>query len=175
MLPVMGANCYVCEDEIAPIPTFSASNSPQGTCWRCHVLACRGHAQRDPNRLRFVCVLCDPQLLTASAAINQGASRPLAQRFAADWGHGDLDMLVNTFQEFLERRPKYQGWLDEAVDAKLHDAGHQMKASSTGPLWIGSNPEAERLFLAAIAIVTGLAIPNHSLSVAMRLLVSSWR
>jgi hypothetical protein len=171
----MGARCYPCEHEIAPIPTYSATNSPEGVCRRCHVLACAGHAQRDPNRLTFVCILCDPQLLAASAAINQGASKPLAQRFAADWGPGDFDMLVNTFQEFLERRPKYQGWLDEVVGLKLRDPSHQMTASSTGPLWNGTNIEAERLFLAAIAIVTELAIPSHTLSVAMRLVVSSWR
>jgi len=125
--------------------------------------------------MRFVCVICDPQLLTASAAINQGASKPLAQRFSTDWGHGDVDLLVNTFQEFLERRPKYQGWLEEVVEAKASDATHQMKSSGTGPLWSGSNLEAERLIFASIAIVTGLAIPNRTLSVAMRLLVLSWR
>jgi hypothetical protein len=171
----MPVSCYACDSEVLPIPAFSATNRPQGTCWRCHVLACDGHAQRDPNRLRFVCVLCDPQLLTASAAINQGASRPLAQRFSADWGNGDVDLLVNTFQEFLERRPKYQGWLDEVVEARLNDGTRQMKSSGTGPLWNGSNPEAERLYLAAIGIVTSLAIPNLTLSVPMRLLVSSWR
>jgi len=171
----MRRGCYVCDQDVLSIPAFSATGCPQGTCSHCHVWACDGHAQRDPNRLAFVCVLCDPQLLTASAAISQGASRPLAKRFSTDWGNGDAELLVKTFQEFLERRPKYQGWLEEVVEERLSDAAHQMKSSGTGPLWDGDNLEAERLFFGAIAIVTRLAIPNQTLSVAMRLLVSNWR
>ena len=168
-------NCYCCDYDVAPIPGLSATNSPHANCWRCQTMVCVGHGQRDPSRPRFMCVLCDPPLLAASAAVNQGASKPLARKFASDWGSSDSDVLVNSLQEFLERRPRYQGWLDQEVGARLDDASQRMSSSTLGPLWYGSNDEAARLLSAAVVIVVGLEIPNHFLSVPMRLLVSSWR
>jgi hypothetical protein len=171
----MAVSCFACDYSVAPIPGLSSTNSPHATCWRCQVMTCVGHGQRDPNRPRFVCVLCDPQLLAASASVNQGASKPLARRFAADWGSADGDLLVKTIEDFLVRRPKYQGWLEQEVASRLDPDRRRTNSTVTGSLWSGTNDEAERLFLAAVAIVIRLEVPNQFLSVPMRLLVSSWR
>ena len=168
-------SCYACDYDVLPIPGLSCTNLPHGSCWRCQIMVCVGHGQRDPIRPRFICVLCDPGLLAASAAVNQGASKPLAQTLAADWGSADGELLARSFQDFLARRPKYQDWLDDEVETRLRDPRHRLSSSTSGALWYGVNDEAERLFIAAVTIVVRLEIPNQFLSVPMRLLTSSWR
>jgi hypothetical protein len=171
----MTARCYGCDHQLQSLPDVTATNRPHAGCCRCGSLTCIGHGQRDPEASRFICVLCDPPLLVVSAAVHQGASRPLAGRFTSDWGSVEGGLLVRTLQEFMQRRPRYQGWLEAEVDSRLDPTSHRMHASTAGPLWYGRNDEAERLCVAAVAIVVRLQIPNEALSVAMRLLVSGWR
>jgi hypothetical protein len=81
--------CWACDSGINPVGIASAALplNPLGTCWGCHVAACKAHARRDPGAGKWLCYLCVNAGLAASSGIDAADSAPISFESSSDFEH----------------------------------------------------------------------------------------
>ncbi len=126
----MPADCQAC---LKGVPTRANPkegnrNDPMGTCYNCHSLACPYHGHRDGTVPEFICVECDPSLLSASAASTMRTMTtrvPPILLIAASTYHlfqaPPERWRVDSLEQFVQRRPYSYG---EDFLEGARDAGH---------------------------------------------------
>jgi len=144
----MASSCYLCEVLHQTIPGQNITDA-LGVCSVCSILCCHAHAQRDPNYPRWICVLCDTNLLTMSALHNRNATLRMTDTFQLE--------IFESIEEFLRKRPNYkrnepkitlQGVEDELLLLKS-----AFRSDVTEPLWYSLSIKEKKLLMAAILIV----------------------
>jgi hypothetical protein len=131
-------------------------------------MACRGHAGRDPNYPRWICVVCDITLLAASAARGAGTTSVLAQLFAS--GLLRDEGLFRNLNEFLEAQPEMQ-WVLEDVEGTLREGERHLWQSTSAVIWQSLTPDGRRMIAAAIVIARRLRIEPWELVEGLRILL----
>lgn len=144
------------------------SGNPLGTCQKCHVLACAGHAARDPNYPRWICVVCDVSLLARSAVATAGAASLLIQLFSSALLAEEA--VYPTLEAFLEARPDFR-WVLDYVGQIHIEADQRFQTGGTARLWTTLTPEGRRMIAAAIAIARRLEIDPRELAEGLRVFV----
>ncbi|TWR24372.1 hypothetical protein FPZ43_18245 [Mucilaginibacter pallidiroseus] len=89
-------------------PPGHSGDSAVGICSVCCIFCCTGHGKRDHDTPEFICLLCMPPKLIASALITSRLANPYLLE-----GHRDLMELAERFnrtyylslKEFRERMP----------------------------------------------------------------------
>jgi hypothetical protein len=171
----MAASCYPCDVGISPKPGGQATNSPHGVCGICGVMACDGHAKREPNRPRFECVICIPIVAAVSAALQARSVTPLAQRLAGLLvSLGGEAWLVKSVDDFLQSYGEFAVWLDRLPSMRQR-AQIGFVAGDTEPFYSSLDESGRDLMLLAIIIVIGLEIPTWALPEPLQRLVQPWR
>lgn len=163
----MPAKCYHCQTGTQPIPGQNKGD-PLGVCLKCHVMACRGHAVRDPNYPRWICVVCDTTLLAASAVRAGGSTSVLAQLMSSALLRDEG--LFPNLNAFIEARPEMQ-WVLEYVEETLQEGDIHFQQGATATMWRSLTPEAQRMIAAAIVIVRRLRIDTWELVEGLRILL----
>ena len=173
----MPTGCFICNSGTSRLIPGLLAGYVLGSCQKCSILACSGHAQRDPNHPRWICVLCDPTLLTAAGIA--------ASRHVADVSF--LTSLISpalvqegadypSLEVFIQRRPAYMRIrLTERLAYVLDLAPQQFSSMETEEIWYGLSDEGKRLVGAAIALVQILKISEDNLIEALRILIHTWR
>ncbi len=163
----MAAQCYLCKAGTQPIPGQNTGD-PLGVCLKCHVTACRGHAARDPNHPRWVCVVCDTTLLAASAVRAGGSTSVLAQLISSALLRDEG--LFPDLNAFLEARPEMR-WVVDDVERTLREGDQHFRQGATAMMWRSLTLEARRMIAAAIVIVRRLRINTWELVEGLRILL----
>jgi hypothetical protein len=109
----MAAQCYPCKTKVGTLSvSWGIANEPVGCCKICHVLACGLHGTRVKSGPTFVCVECQPSLLTASAATlvtNMDNTiqylKSLIESIPKEW-------LYKSLEDFIKKNPDYQKWIE---------------------------------------------------------------
>jgi hypothetical protein len=158
----MAANCQACVVKVGTLHTPVGNlGEPFGACRNCSAFACGHHGHRDFHVPEFMCVECDPRLLSASAAaITPGARQgggPQVQAMLAGYHLSALPperWAITSLAEFQRRRPRYNPSLLESASR-----------APWSPQWMGPefreppNPMRELLVLAGL-ITKRLQIPR---------------
>lgn len=155
--------CLVHLTKTAGIPGRAASD-PIGVCKECGGLACNEHGARDPNVPEFVCVLCDPKLLTVSAT--RGADEESGDD---DSGPGHPSggtpaaraRLFVSVEDFLSRRPYDADWLAAGIGGV--EQFRERAAARTR-----NRPERTEMLMAAMALTELLEIPREQQDAELR-------
>jgi len=163
----VAARCYFCQTGTQLIPGHNRGD-PLGVCLKCHVMACRGHAARDRNYPRWVCVVCDTSLLTASAVRAGGATSVLSQLISSALLRGEG--LFPNLNAFLDAQPEMR-WVLEDVERTLLEGDHRFRQNATAGMWQSLTPDARRMVAAAIVIVRRLRINKWELVEGLRVLL----
>lgn len=163
----MAAQCYHCQTGTQPIPG-QKTGDPLGVCLKCHVTACRGHAARDPNYPRWVCVVCDTSLLAASAVGAGGSTSVLAQLISSALLRDEG--LFPNLNAFLNARPEMR-WVLEDVERTVQEGDSHFRQGAIATMWQSLTPEARRMIAAAIVIVRRLRINTWELVEGLRILI----
>ena len=173
----MPTGCFICNSGTSRLIPGLLAGYVLGSCQKCSILACSGHAQRDPNHPRWICVLCDPTLLTAAGI---AASRSV-------FDGSVLTSLISpalvqeganypSVEVFIQRRPAYiQIRLMERLAYVLELAPQRFSSMETEKFWFGLSDQGKRLVGAAIVLVQSLEISEDSLLEALRVLIHTWR
>jgi hypothetical protein len=109
----MAAQCYPCKTTVATLSvSWGTPNDPVGCCKICHVLVCGLHGTRIKSGPTFVCVECQPSLLTVSAAslVKDRDNtiqylKSLIKTIPEEWLYKSLD-------DFIKKNPDYQKWIE---------------------------------------------------------------
>lgn len=159
----MAATCFNHAAGTHAIPgTGNLSPDPIMVCKLCGALNCAQHGQRDPNVPECVGAECDPALLVASAAATTPAGGA-AQAMVRTLGVEPAPAFA-TLGEFLVRRPRYQGWLADAVARERADPAYRFGH----PLWTAVPPDGQDMLLAAHVLTRELQIPQSLVHPAVR-------
>lgn len=167
----MTTKCYHCETHAESLPN-QVNGDPLGVCLRCHVMACRGHAVRDPHYPRWICVVCVPNLLSASAARVEGSTSVLALLFSSALLQDEG--LFPNLDAFIETYPEMQ-WVHEDLEGVLDAVTFRLRGTRTGAMWELLTPEGRRMVAAAIVIVRRLRIDPRELVEGLRIFVEESR
>lgn len=105
------ANCYAClvTNQTLQQPKGSL-NEAIGCCRNCNSLICGHHGHRDPNVPEFICVLCDPSLLVASAVTLGAPNNKKLANLKNLYHSQDIPKelwIINSLEDFERRRPNY--------------------------------------------------------------------
>lgn len=159
--------CYHCRNGTHTIPGQFAG-APEGICLKCHVAACRGHAGRDPNYPRWVCVICDSTLLTASAIQASGSTTILTQLVSSailrDKG------LYQNLEAFIEARPDMR-WILVDAEKTLYLIERHIGNRASVAIWEPLTQEGRLMIAAAIALVRRLKIEPQELVEVLRIFI----
>lgn len=172
----MSTGCYACQSGAKTI-SGSSGTDVLGSCKICCILTCSGHAQRDSFYPRWICVLCDPTLLTAAgiaASANLSNESILASLISS--AIVQEGARYSSVEVFLEQRPAYRALVSSAeLERVVNVAPRIFTTNETEPFWFGLSIEGKRLVAAAIILVQNLEIPEHTLVEALRILIHVWR
>ena len=170
----MPTECYACHSGTGIIPGTSATNV-LGSCKICCILTCSRHAQRDPHYPRWICVLCDPTLLTGAAiATSENLANESILASLISSAIVQEGARYRSVEVFLEQRPAYREVVTD-VEGVVESAPRIFTTNETEPFWFGLSREGQRLVAAAIILVQNLKIPEHALVEALRILMRVWR
>jgi len=165
-----GAACFLCETNVGQLSGgIGQADQPLGCCNSCHSFACGLHAHRDRNVPEYICVLCDPSLLAASAVVLDGAQdvSPAFQRivYRADLGPYSLEMRrFADFNDFLQRRPNYpRSLFDEIRDLQKRLYTQKERREEMLHALSRLSLEAQHLFLAAGLILFRFEVPQEQI------------
>ncbi len=165
----MGASCYLCELSMAVFPSTQAGDAV-GACKLCGVLACSGHAKRNPNGPAYECGICMPNVLATAAAkslppaappVTPGGGQPggatpgggYAQRAATVEDVSDVIVDIDSGQ--------WQGLREDAAYLGRYLSGTDMPAALRGH---APTERSRRLLAAAAALATQLRVPASEMT-----------
>ena len=113
----MTASCYLCAIGNKTIPNTDGGDAV-GVCKLCNVLACQGHAVRDANYPRWICVLCDLTLLTVAAVLQSGdesAQRAVLSDVSEEMIRAARS--IRSARQYFRNRPRDSwGWIQDAAE-----------------------------------------------------------
>lgn len=113
-----GARCWWCVKKNKSLHvTVGVADEPLGCCKPCHVLACGHHARRDPGTTQYICIVCDPHFVAASAALTS-VTPNAALTVLAEWLNADpvwRDRPVESVSDFFSRTAAYEKWMEDRV------------------------------------------------------------
>lgn len=175
----MNASCYLCDKGCAAIPNHRATGDALGVCQNCSILACDGHAQRDPNSPRFICVLCETALLTAAGVsksdlIPSSDRDSISKRWRLSNALREQGARYDNLEDFTENRPEY-AWILNSVDQVCERAERRFIANLSETFWALLSHEGRRFVAAAIVLVEEVKIPAEELVEILKILVLDWR
>ena len=159
----MTASCYLCAIGNKTIPNTDGGDA-LGVCKLCNVLACQGHAVRDANYPRWICVLCDLTLLTVAAVLQSGDES--AQR--AVLGDVSEEMIraarsIRSARQYFRNRPRDSWvWIQDAAE----ESGGLPASALDGELartWRAMSDDGQEMIRCALAIVDKLDLPDPEL------------
>ena len=133
------------------------------------------HAQRDPHSPRWICVLCDPTLLTgAGIATSENLANESILASLISSAIVQEGARYRSVEVFLEQRPAYREVVRN-VEGVVRSASRTFTTNETEPFWFGLSREGKCLVATAIILVQNLRIPEHTLVETLRILMRVWR
>jgi hypothetical protein len=125
----MGARCWGCSVGVSPVGVDPAHLplDPLGACWECGVFGCRGHAERDAGKGKWVCFASVATAVAASGGLDgeePTPEEPLVPllRFA------DSEDFERRFQGLADAtREQREHFRRQASEGTLSDALHGLE------------------------------------------------
>ena len=149
----MTASCYLCAIGSKTIPYCEAGDAV-GVCKVCSVLACQGHAVRDANYPRWICVLCDVTLLATAAVLQSGdedALRDVSRELI------DLARPIRSARQYFEGRGDSWSWVAEAA-REYRDLPASALEGESARVWRRLTADGQELMRCAMAIADRLEV-----------------
>lgn len=170
----MSATCYLCDHLCAAIQGKTPGDA-LGSCQNCSILACDAHAQRDSSYPRWICALCDDELLTA-AGISASGGPSLGSKLTTLVSSAMLSegARYTSLEEFLVDRPAY-AWLSDKVPEIRQAAPARFTTQDTEFFWFNLSEEGQRFIAAAIGLAERLEVSEDDVVEALRVLIHVWR
>ena len=117
----MAALCYPCKTKVATLSvSWATKNDPVGCCKLCHVLACGLHGTRVASGPTFICVECQPSLLTASAASLVDNKDNTMQFLTELFSMIPKEWLYKSFEDFKKKNPDFDKWVEGAENSQIN-------------------------------------------------------
>lgn len=122
----MAALCWWCALGLPMIRNVTMTE-PLGTCWKCHVFACGGHAEWDRGAGKWLCLTSAAQALAAGAGLAEveddvaiRSTDELAYRLPA------LTVATEEDRRFF-RSGAGEGWLGEQMQRLSDERGIEVR------------------------------------------------
>jgi hypothetical protein len=164
----MTASCYLCAIGNKTIPNTDAGDA-LGVCQLCNVLACRGHAVRDANYPRWICVLCDLTLLTVAAVLQSGDEG--AQRAALSDVSEEVIRTarsIRSARHYFRNRPRDSwGWIEQAAE-EYRGLPASALDGELSPMWRDMSDDGQEMIRFALAIIDKLDVRDAELIGVLR-------
>lgn len=104
-------HCHSCVTGQGTISgSIGQTDEPFATCRTCGIFSCGHHGYRDKSVPAFICVQCDPALVTASAGYAPSGSSD---------GRFPPGLLFESLEEFKRRRPGYGDDVFASIDSAI--------------------------------------------------------
>src|SRR6185369_2552992 len=159
----MTASCYLCAIGNKTIPNTDAGDA-LGVCQICNVLACQGHAVRDANYPRWICVLCDLTLLTVAGVLqsgDEGAQRAALSNVSEEVIRAARS--IRSARQYFRNRPRDSwGWIQSAAE-EYRGLPASALDSELSPMWRGMSDDGQEMIRCALAIVDKLDLRDSEL------------
>jgi len=128
------------------------------------VLACQGHAVRDANYPRWICVLCDLTLLTVAGVLQSGDEG--AQRAALSDVSEEVIRAarsIRSARQYFRNRPRDSwGWIQSAAE-EYRGLPASALDGELSPMWRGMSDDGQEMIRCALAIVDKLDLRDSEL------------
>jgi hypothetical protein len=134
-----------------------------GSCYNCHIHACGAHADRSADDAQFLCALCEPTLLTASAFKRtqiEGYTRQMLREY-----NGEhlltlrRDATITSVQAFAWSHPR----LWQVISSSSYWQSYEHGDGLTSRVREGLDQEGVRLLGAAVVLALALEMPRQDL------------
>jgi len=159
----MTASCYLCAIGNKTIPNTDAGDAV-GVCQICNVLACQGHAVRDANYPRWICVLCDLTLLTVAGVLQSGDEG--AQRAALSDVSEEVIRAarsIRSARQYFRNRPRDSwGWIQGAAE-EYRGLPASALDGELSRMWRDMSDDGQEMIRCALAIVDKLDLRDSEL------------
>ena len=160
----MSSMCYLCASGHSTVIPGTHAGDAVGVCKTCHILACQGHGVRDVNFPRWICVLCDANLL-AVAAIVQTSAAGAQSSLLSDVSDTLIAAakLIRSVRRYFAGRPSDSwNWVEEQAGSYVE----RMSLAGDDELqriWKSLRTENKLMLGSALAMVKKLELPDHGL------------
>jgi len=150
------SDCYCCKTSSKQLPSgVGIAGTPLAACKRCGSFSCGCHGHRDASVPEFVCVLCDPSLLTSSALqLDDSSAAPsiiTTIGIRTVWRYPEFPF--DSLEDFIARRPLYGAKLHRSMRNARIDFSKAANDLVANQLREIENIEARKLLAAAGVIV----------------------
>lgn len=159
----MTASCYLCAIGNKTIPGTDAGDA-LGVCKLCNVLACQGHAIRDANYPRWICVLCDLTLLTVAAVLQSG-DEDLQGAALIDVSEETIRAArsIRSARQYFRNRPRDSwGWIQDAAE-EYRGLPASALDGELSRMWRDMSGDGQEMMRCALAIVDKLDVADPQL------------
>ncbi|HEX4525002.1 MAG TPA: hypothetical protein VH704_15880 [Casimicrobiaceae bacterium] len=159
----MTASCYLCAIGNKTIPGTDAGDA-LGVCKLCNVLACQGHAIRDANYPRWICVLCDLTLLTVAAVLQSG-DEDLQGAALIDVSEETIRAArsIRSARQYFRNRPRDSwGWIQDAAE-EYRALPASALDGELSRMWRDMSSDGQEMMRCALAIVDKLDVADPQL------------